>query len=135
MRKPISAGATVAALLVVAIVGCGDGSANQAAPPAKTVTVERTAPSAAPAPEESAPVEPEAGTDITVPDVVGRDHQAAQDRMQEAGLFNLAEEDATGQGRALLVDRNWTVVEQSPKAGSKVKEDRTITLRSKKKGE
>lgn len=69
---------------------------------------------------------------ITVPDVVGMNHQAAQNRMQDAGLFALREEDATGRGRALLWDRNWVVVSQSPAAGTRVSEDRTITLRSKK---
>jgi hypothetical protein len=29
-----------------------------------------------------------------------------EDRMQAAGLYNLDEEDATGQGRLLLWDRN-----------------------------
>jgi hypothetical protein len=76
-----------------------------------------------------------AGGNIEVPDVVGKDHQLAQDTMQAAGLYNLSEEDATGQGRMLLVDRNWTVVSQSPAAGSMVNEDETITLRSKKDGE
>lgn len=75
------------------------------------------------------------GEGITVPDVVGRDHQFAQDTMQAAGLYNLAEEDATGQGRALLWDRNWVVVSQSPPAGSRVNADTTIVLRSKKDGE
>jgi beta-lactam-binding protein with PASTA domain len=70
-----------------------------------------------------------------VPDVVGHDHQAAQDEMQAAGLYNLAEEDGTGQGRALIIDRNWTVVEQDPAAGTLVSPDQTITLRSKKDGE
>ncbi|CAN5446767.1 hypothetical protein BH20ACT17_BH20ACT17_02850 [soil metagenome] len=55
--------------------------------------------------------------------------------MQAKGLYSLAEEDASGQGRFLLIDRNWTVVSQSPKAGSLVSDDRTITLRAKKDGE
>ena len=55
--------------------------------------------------------------------------------MQAAGLYNLAEEDATGQGRMLLVDRNWTVVHQTPAAGACVAEDQVITLASKKDGE
>lgn len=69
---------------------------------------------------------------ITVPDVVGKNHQLAQDTMQAAGLYNLSEEDATGQGRLLLWDRNWKVVSQDPPAGSHVSEDATVTLRSKK---
>ena len=72
---------------------------------------------------------------ITVPAVVGMDHQAAQNRMQAAGLYLLDEVDATGEGRSLLWDRNWVVVRQSPRAGSEVNEDTTITLFSVKDGE
>ena len=128
--------AAVAALVVGA---CG-GDEQQGAP-AETVTVERTV--ASPPPEEPASPsgEPESGADtgsdsgggcVEVPDVEGKDHQLAQDTMQGAGLYNLSEEDATGQGRVMLVDRNWTVVEQSPGAGECVSTDATITLRAKK---
>lgn len=75
------------------------------------------------------------GGSIEVPDVVGEDHQLAQDTMQAAGLYNLSEEDATGQDRMLLYDRNWTVVSQDPPAGTLVSEDQTITLRSRKDDE
>lgn len=80
---------------------------------------------------DSAPSESASGK-IKVPNVVGKSHQFGQDTMQEAGLYNLSEEDATGEGRLLLVDRNWVVVRQRPKAGSMVNEDATITLYSKK---
>jgi hypothetical protein len=73
--------------------------------------------------------------EITVPDVVGMDHQDAQNKMQDVGLFNLDEEDATGQGRLLILDHNWEVVRQKPAAGSRVTDDTTILLISKKKGE
>lgn len=72
---------------------------------------------------------------VTVPNVVGKDHQLAQDTMQSAGLYSLDEKDATGQGRALLFDRNWTTVEQDPAAGACVPEDTTVTLSAKKDGE
>jgi beta-lactam-binding protein with PASTA domain len=72
---------------------------------------------------------------IQVPDVVGWDHQAAQDRMQAAGLYNLDEEDATGQGRLILWDRNWTVVWQSPAAGTLVSAETLIVLYSRKDDE
>jgi beta-lactam-binding protein with PASTA domain len=72
---------------------------------------------------------------ITVPNVVGLDHQAAQDAMQGEGLWLLDEEDCTGQGRMLLWDRNWEVVSTDPPAGTQVSEDTTITLCSKKQGE
>jgi hypothetical protein len=99
--------------------------------PQETVTVVET--TAAPPPQ---PVPEPAGTDqIIVPDVVGLDHQLAQDTMQAAGLYALAEEDATGQGRLLLWDRNWTVVSQDPPAGTNVSSDQTITLHAKKDDE
>jgi hypothetical protein len=93
--------------------------------------------------ETSVEVAPDSGTSasaagagsIRVPNVVGIDHQLAQDTMQAAGLYNLSEEDATGAGRMLVLDRNWVVVEQIPPAGVLVSSDATITLRSKKKGE
>ena len=73
---------------------------------------------------------------IKVPNVVGRNHQEAQDYLQSLGFYGLAEEDSTGQGRALLFDRNWQVVRQSPKAGTMADpETATITLYSKKIGE
>jgi hypothetical protein len=70
-----------------------------------------------------------------VPDVVGLNHQLAQDAMQAAGFYNLSEEDATGQGRMLIYDRNWEVVEQVPAPGTEADPDTTIILRSKKIGE
>jgi uncharacterized protein (DUF2147 family) len=65
---------------------------------------------------------------IKVPNVVGKDHQLAQDTMQAAGLYMLQEEDATGEGRMLLLDRNWTTVRQRPKAGKCVSENAEIML-------
>ena len=127
------------------ITGCGGDDAR---PAAKTVTVVERVVAAPPPPPAEAAVTPPAPPEpppapppppaaassaaIVVPNVVGKDHQLAQDTMQAAGLYVLAEEDATGQGRMLLFDRNWTVVSQSPRAGSKVAADTTITLGSKK---
>lgn len=72
---------------------------------------------------------------ITVPNVVGLDHQAAQNALQGEGLYNLDERDCTGQGRALLFDRNWEVQSIDPPAGTAVSEDDKITLCSVKQGE
>ncbi|MFC4907642.1 PASTA domain-containing protein [Actinomadura gamaensis] len=69
---------------------------------------------------------------VTVPNVVGMNHQKAQNLLQSTGLRNLAERDATGRGRKLLFDRNWVVVRQSPMAGTRVSTSSTITLYSKK---
>jgi hypothetical protein len=75
------------------------------------------------------------GGGIVVPNVTGMDHQAAQDVMQGEGLWLLDEVDCTGQDRMLLWDRNWEVVSTDPPAGTRVSEDDTITLCSKKQGE
>jgi hypothetical protein len=130
-------------LAAAALSGCG--SQQDEAAEARTVTVVENS---APAPTQTVTVAPEseeipsaqstppaAAGEIKVPDVVGLDHQLAQDTMQASGLYNLSEEDATGQGRMLLWDRNWTVVSQDPAAGTMVAEDQTITLSSKKDDE
>lgn len=90
-------------------------------PPAGTTTV------AAPAPA--------APKTCTVPDVVGMVHQDAQDTMQAAGLYNLREEDSTGQGRMLVLDRNWTTTAQSVAAGQVVDCKTEVLLSAKKIGE
>jgi hypothetical protein len=132
------------AMLVALVAGafvlgaCGDsGSSDKAAGPDKTVTVEKTK-----TVEKKPPQDGGGGTGgssgggkVTVPNVVGKDHQLGQDTMQAAGLYNLREKDATGEGRLLLIDRNWTDVRQDPPAGSKVDPDTVITLSAKKDGE
>lgn len=115
-------------MVLFVVVGCG-GDSDTAAPATVTVVQAQESPSAEPESDE------DTSGSIEVPDVVGLDHQLAQDTMQAAGLYNLAEEDATGQGRMLLFDRNWTVVTQEPAAGTMVNEDQTIILSSKKDDE
>jgi hypothetical protein len=44
--------------------------------------------------------------------------QAAQDLIQDHGVFYSRSEDATGQGRRQINDRNWIVVAQHPAPGA-----------------
>jgi PASTA domain len=131
---------TIIAAIVVAIgalallTACGS-TESATAPVVETVTVTETAEAAEQPQPAAAPAPAPAQGSIEVPNVVGIDHQLAQDTMQAVGLYNLSEEDATGQDRLLIWDRNWTVVSQSPSPGSKVSEDQTIVLRSKKDDE
>lgn len=138
MRLIVSA---AAGLTVLALAAC-EPTASTAAP-AKTVTVTPTPtpthtvtvpPKATAAPKAATPTKTHAAKPqpIRVPDVVGHNHQKAQNEMQAHGLFMLAEEDATGQGRMLLWDRNWVVVRQKPAPGTMVAPNTTITLYSKK---
>ena len=69
-----------------------------------------------------------AATTKRVPNVVGMNHQAAQNRLQARGFHNLRERDCKGRGRLLLFDRHWRVLRQSPEAGRRVRTNRTITL-------
>ena len=144
MRQLPLAGVVAAVLLA----GCGDSenTASESEPstvtqvvtqPAETVEAPASTPppAAASRPESSASSGGCSGGKIKVPSVVGKDHQLAQDTMQGAGLYALDEKDATGQGRLLLVDRNWTTVKQRPAAGTCVSDDTTILLSAEKDGE
>ncbi|MFI9610383.1 PASTA domain-containing protein [Streptomyces sp. NPDC052023] len=53
-----------------------------------------------------------------LPDLVGQDLQAAQDEAQAAGFFVLDDQDASGQNRLQVMDRNWTVCSQEPAPGT-----------------
>jgi hypothetical protein len=125
--------ALAGAFLAVAVAACGSSSTSgSAATVTQTQTVQSTTEAA---PEDTSTSESGSGGGggkITVPNVVGKNHQDAQDELQAHGLYNLSEEDATGEGRMLIIDRNWHVVSQDPPAGTKVSEDANITLRSKK---
>jgi len=130
MRTGIATATTAA--LAIALSGCD--TAAPATPPAASTA---TAPAASAPPDVSTPPTPAAPSVrlIKIPAVVGKNHQLAQNTMQAAGLFDLREEDATGQGRLLIWDRNWVVVRQTPPAGRRVRPDAVITLFSKKIGE
>lgn len=134
--------------LALVVVGCStpDGTASDPAPstaPSAPAPVEPVAPttpaapatSAAAAPSEAGPTAAATPETCTVPNVVGLVHQQAQDTMQAAGLYLLREEDATGQGRLLVMDRNWRTTAQSVPAGQVVDCTTAITLSAKKIGE
>jgi hypothetical protein len=139
---------TLAAALVLSLGACGSSGETQtvtvverdATPDGSKATTSGSDAADSGASDEAAP---DVGSDegagsastggsVIVPNEVGKNHQAAQDDLQAHGLYNLSEEDATGQDRLLIWDRNWKVVSQHPAPGTKVSEDATITLRSKK---
>lgn len=70
----------------------------------------------------------------TLPDFTAMGHQQAQDTAQAIGFYNLREEDASGAGRFLVLDRNWKVCSQSPAPGLYAI-DQVVTLRSVKLNE
>ncbi len=60
--------------------------------------------------------------DQRMPDVVCMDLQDAQNEIQDHGVFFSRSEDATGEGRRQILDRNWIVVDQEPEAGASIGE-------------
>ncbi|GAB3669150.1 hypothetical protein GCM10027589_36230 [Actinocorallia lasiicapitis] len=146
--RGVPAGLVAVIALVAAVVGGCSGlvlgsSADEkptprAAPKTVTVTATppaRTAPAAAP-PTTKPPAPKPPAKKIKMPNVIGQNHQKAQNLLQSHGIFNLAEKDATGQNRLLLWDRNWTVVRQSPRPGTLINPTTvTVTLYSKKADE
>ena len=57
-----------------------------------------------------------------MPAVVCMNLQAAQDLIQDYGVFYSRSQDATGQGRMQVNDRNWIVVAQDPPPGAPIGE-------------
>ncbi len=95
---------------------------EEAAPATTTITV-TTSTSALPATSAPVPVERR-----PVPDVVGMDLQLAQDTLQASSFYALKPHDAKGLNRIQVLDRQWTVVDQSPSAGTVTGIDQTIDL-------
>lgn len=60
--------------------------------------------------------------DQIMPEVVCMNLQDAQNEIQDHGVFFSRSEDATGQGRFQIIDRNWVVVAQKPSAGTPIGE-------------
>jgi hypothetical protein len=52
--------------------------------------------------------------------------QDAQNLIQEHGVFLSRSEDATGQGRGQIMDRNWIVVQQTPEPGQPIGEGEAL---------
>ena len=48
--------------------------------------------------------------------------QEAQNEIQDHGVFFSHSEDATGEGRMQIRDKNWQVVGQTPEPGSPISE-------------
>lgn len=65
----------------------------------------------------------------TMPDLVGRDLQSAQDTVQQMTDFAITattSHDATGAGRPQVVDQDWRVCTQSIPAGAAIDADTMI---------
>ena len=87
------------------------------------MTVTAPASSAAPgsaAPEAAEPAPAEPAGKVKVPNGVGKDYRSAQGAWRGAGLVVVPANDATGANRVMVLDSNWVVISQTPKAGTTV---------------
>ena len=72
---------------------------------------------------------------FTMPRLVGRNLQDAQDLLQSRGSYLLDQVDATNQNRFQLLDSDWKVCHQSPVAGTRVLKTKLVRLEAVKIGE
>lgn len=115
-----------------ALVGCAPasteaGSATGSSRPAAATTATTAAATTATTTEPATTAAPGPPSPIaeswSMPDLVGRTLQEAQDEVQrltDFGVFFTTSSDATGQGRAQLVDSNWVVCAQSVAPGTAI---------------
>ncbi|MFF4580117.1 PASTA domain-containing protein [Streptomyces sp. NPDC001373] len=83
----------------------------------------------APSQKASSPSAPAAAAKTgTLPNLVGKGLQSAQDEAQAAGFHALKSHDALGRDRLQALDRNWKVCSQTPAGGGTVDTGTTIDL-------
>jgi hypothetical protein len=118
-----SSGAVIACVLVLTVACGGASTATVTATSAPT----EQQPTAA-APETTAPAaEPTAAATpkdevitFTMPNLVGKDLQTAQDTVQTHGVFYSVSHDLLG-SRMQVLDSNWIVCDETPRAGTTVR--------------
>lgn len=124
-----------AAAVALMLAGCSGGGGGAvevtagttpAGVPAPATSAPRTDDEAQPtraarttAPEDSEPTV-ESEETFTMPGLKGMNLQDAQDELQKRGSYLMDQEDASGEHRIQLVDSNWKVCTQIPRAGRKV---------------
>ncbi|WKG09380.1 hypothetical protein QX204_30910 [Nocardia sp. PE-7] len=128
----------IAVAMLAGVAGCvveGEPSAESTTMRPPTTTVQVAAPTSAPAiappvattTAVAPPTSPAAAAPAAImPGVVCMNLQEAQDTIQAAGVFFSRSADASGQGRAQVMDRNWTVVGQEPAPGVAVGEGEAV---------
>jgi len=118
-----------AVLVIVAFAaGAASKSGETVAAPSASAPIAAAAPApvgtvtATPDPSSpgAAAINPAPAVLSVMPDVVCQNLQDAQDEIQRAGVFFSRSDDASGQARSQVIDRNWVVVAQTPAAGESV---------------
>ncbi|MGW6985206.1 hypothetical protein ACWGE1_38085 [Streptomyces sp. NPDC054932] len=109
--------ALLAATATFALTACNPQTADTGKP-----AVPSTPAASTPAPSSPAP----AAKTATLPNLVGKGLQTAQDEAQAAGFFALKSHDALGRDRLQALDRNWKVCSQTPAAGASIDTRTTV---------
>ncbi|MEB3065329.1 PASTA domain-containing protein [[Mycobacterium] zoologicum] len=97
-----------------------------------TVTINQPAPAAAasePAPAAAGDEPAPAAMSWTMPNLIGRNLQFAQDEIQRItadAIFYTSSTDLTGKARNQVLDRNWQVCSSTPPPGSTITKDTNI---------
>ncbi|MFD3555841.1 hypothetical protein ACFWWA_27640 [Streptomyces goshikiensis] len=115
----------ITAVAALTLAACNPQAAD---PDDKASAAGASAPSATPTASGKAPGGKASGkaTTATLPQLVGKGLQTAQDEAQAAGFFSLKSHDSLGQERLQALDRNWKVCSQTPGGGAKVDTDTTV---------
>ncbi len=119
--------ATAVAAAALALTGCNTKTGTATAPPPVTIS---TAPVGTPATPTPTSAPAKAGTppkNGTLPNLVGKGLQSAQDTAQAAGFYTLKSHDALGRDRHQILDRDWKVCTQTPAPGTR-STDATVDL-------
>ncbi|MFE1896774.1 PASTA domain-containing protein [Streptomyces yangpuensis] len=119
MRTLRTVALAVTAASLLALTACDPQASDTGKPAAPD------APATGPAPA-SASSAPAATKTATLPNMVGKGLQTAQDEAQAAGFALLTSHDALGRDRLQALDRNWKVCSQTPAAGANVDTGATI---------
>jgi beta-lactam-binding protein with PASTA domain len=107
--------ATVCLTALASLTACGGNGTSQDSTPAdKPAATQNNTPTDRPTATRD--TTPDAAT-ASLPDMIGKGLQSAQDQAQDAGFYNLASHDALGRSRTQILDREWKVCSQTPKAG------------------
>jgi uncharacterized lipoprotein YbaY len=112
--------ATALTAVALALAGCNTKT-GAAAPPPVTIS---TAPATTPTTPTPTSAPPKSGT---LPNLIGKGLQAAQDTAQAAGFYTLKSHDALGRDRHQILDRDWKVCNQTPAPGAR-STDATVDL-------
>jgi len=114
--------ASLSAIALLSLTACGSGEAKETSPKAETPTGAGS-PTKAGTPTKASPQVPKTSATARkdakeqLPNLVGNGLQSAQDTAQAAGFYRLTSHDSLGRGRNQVLDREWKVCFQTPKAG------------------